>query len=330
MGADSQTQRQVALESARRARLGVPAAAGGVLFLLSAIISYAVISKLPSVGVLEGLKAALRGEAHPAVSPEAAQVRFLSHHSFGLIAGSVIAAIALAALVLVLLVVIDATRFRRPETTPVSSFLVLVGGAMLAVVQIALEIVRSIHAHDFTAGHNFSELAVENALTKGTANVLLLSLSVLAPLLLCVGMIMAMVVATRAGLITRWLRGLGIAAAIVVLPVFSEIAYLQLIPAAFLVCMGFLFMGRLPSGDPPAWTAGEALPWPSQAELRAEQLERKDAKRGSDAGRRPSGREEAVDSGTDGSHEDGLAVAAPEPRQPAPGGSSKRRRRKRR
>ena len=33
--------------------------------------------------------------------------------------------------------------------------------------------------------------------------------------------------------------------------------------------MGILFVGRWPKGDPPAWAAGEARPWPSQAQMRA-------------------------------------------------------------
>jgi hypothetical protein len=37
-----------------------------------------------------------------------------------------------------------------------------------------------------------------------------------------------------------------------------------------MVAMGILLMGRWPNGDPPAWAAGEARPWPSQAERRAE------------------------------------------------------------
>ena len=60
--------------------------------------------------------AALRGEAKPRVSPRAAEVKFISHHAFALIAGSVLAAIAIGALVLALLLLFDAARFRRPQS----------------------------------------------------------------------------------------------------------------------------------------------------------------------------------------------------------------------
>jgi polyferredoxin len=88
-------------------------------------------------------------------------------------------------------------------------------------------------------------------------------------LVLALGLIMVLLSATRVGLITRWQRGLGIATAIVILPLFAGIFYLQLVPAAWMVSVGFLFLGRLPGGDPPAWAAGVACPWPSPAEVRA-------------------------------------------------------------
>jgi hypothetical protein len=34
--------------------------------------------------------------------------------------------------------------------------------------------------------------------------------------------------------------------------------------------VGLLYAGRWPGGDPPAWSAGEARPWPSRAQVAAE------------------------------------------------------------
>ncbi len=58
------------------------------------------------------------------------------------------------------------------------------------------------------------------------------------------------------------------AALLIFLPIGG--AELQLVPAFWMVMIGILFVGRWPKGDPPAWAAGEARPWPSQAQLRAE------------------------------------------------------------
>jgi hypothetical protein len=260
---------QVAYESGRRARLGVPAAAGGVLFLLSAIIVNAVISGLPSVGLLQGLEPALRGKLNPAVSARVGEVKYLSHHAFGLIAGSVLEAVAAIALMFVLLFLLSATRFRRAETPRAAGPLVIAGGVGLAVFGIASQVVRAIRTHQFATRHNFSETAVEHALTKGAANLAIGYLGLLTPLVLALGLVMVLLSATRVGLITRWQRGLGIATAVVILPLFAGIFYLQLVPAAWMVSVGFLFLGRLPGGDPPAWGAGVACPWPSPAEVRA-------------------------------------------------------------
>jgi hypothetical protein len=266
---------QVSKEDERRARLGVPAIAGGVLYLLSTIILSATLGGLPSVGLVQGLMPALKGEGRPAESPRAAEVRYIDHHALGLISGSVLTAIAVGLLVVVVLFVLDATRFRRPEAWPAARPLVLLGGAAVAVLNLVHEIVLVVQAHSFTSGHDFSGKAVERALlTSGPLGVLLGLLGLVAALALAVGMIAAMVAAMRAGLLPRWLAVLGIFAGLLFLPLFAANT-LQLIPTFWMVATGILLLGRLPGGDPPAWAAGEARPWPTQAELRAERERQK-------------------------------------------------------
>ncbi|HXQ00509.1 MAG TPA: hypothetical protein VN845_10665, partial [Solirubrobacteraceae bacterium] len=113
MASPADIKERVAFEVERRARLGVPAAAGGVLYLLSAIILNASLKELPTVGIVQGLEPALHGEANPVVSPRAGEVRYIDHHAFGLVVGNVLAAVAVLALMLVLLFINDCTRFRR-------------------------------------------------------------------------------------------------------------------------------------------------------------------------------------------------------------------------
>jgi hypothetical protein len=74
MASSSETSAQVARESERRRTLAVPAFAGGVLYLLGGIINTTTLNSVPTVGVLQGLAPALRGEVSPAVSPRAAEV----------------------------------------------------------------------------------------------------------------------------------------------------------------------------------------------------------------------------------------------------------------
>jgi hypothetical protein len=265
----SEIDAQVAKEAKRRDQLSRPAFAAGAIYILSGVIISSTLNGVPSVGLLQGLAPALRGESNPAVSPRAEEVKFISHHSFGLIAGSVLAALAVLALTLTLLMVLDATRFRRPETWSVARPLVLVGGLGVPLLNVLHAIVLGIGAHSFATGHDFSNHAVDRVLlTSGSVGLIVGFTGLLAALALALGMGTVMLNAMRAGLLPRWLSILGIFAGLFFLPFFGSTTF-ELITAFWLVAMGILFAGRWPNGDPPAWAAGEARPWPSQAELRA-------------------------------------------------------------
>jgi hypothetical protein len=273
MPSKNEINEQVAKETERRTRLGVPAFAGGILYLLSGIITSSTLNGAPTVGILQGLTPALSGEANPATSPRAAEVKFISHHASSLLIGSVIAAVAIGALTLVLLLLVDATRFRRPQTWGPLRTLVLVGGVTLAVVSVAHQAVTAIETHNFAVGHDLSNHAVDNALTKGTANVVIDYVDLLAGLSVAVGMIIAMVNAMRVGLVTRWMGVLGIFTGILIfLPIGG--ATLEVVPSFWLVAMGILYIGKwpksrsTPEGMPPAWESGEARPWATRAQLR--------------------------------------------------------------
>jgi hypothetical protein len=267
MPSPSEIKEQVAWETERRTRLAVPAFAGGVLYLLSGIITQATLNGAPTVGILQGLAPALEGVANPTVSPRAPEVKFISHHAGPLIAGSVLAAIAIAVLTLVLLLLVEATRFRRPETWGPARMLVIAGGAALAVISIAHQIVAAIETHKFATGHDLSNHAVESALTKGTANLVVDYLSLVAGLSLAVGMIVTMINAMRVGLVTRWMGVVGIISGILIfLPIGG--ATLEVVPSFWIVAMGILYIGKWPNGQPPAWESGEARPWPSRAQMR--------------------------------------------------------------
>jgi len=300
MASAKEISEQIEHESERRSMLGVPAFAGGFLYLLSAIIIASVLNTAPTVGLLQGLTPAIRGEADPSESPRAGEVRFISHHAFGLIAGSVIAAIAIGAIVLVLLLLLDATSFRRAGVWRPTRPLILYGGIVVAVISIAHQVVGSIETHNFTAGHNFTAHSVDETLTKGAANQIVDYLALLAGLALAAGMISTVINALRVGLIPRWMMILGVFTGLLIfLPIGG--AELQVVPSMWMVMMGILYVGKWPNAEPAAWAAGEARPWPSSASMRA-------ARRG-----------EPVPAGAG-------ADVVPAPTRPAVGSSRKRRR----
>ena len=269
MATATEIQAQLSREAYRRGRLGVPALAGGVLYLLGSIIIAGTLKGAPTVGLFQGLEPALRGEANPAQSPRAAEVKFISHHAFALIAGSVLASLAILALTVVLLLILDAVRFRRPQTWSAARPLVLGGGIALATVSVVHQIATAIQTHNFAVGHDHTNHAVDQALTKGTVNVIIDYVDLLAGLSFAAGMVAVMLNALRVGLLPRWVAILGMFTAILIfLPLGG--AELEVIPAFWMVAVGILLAGRWPSGDPPAWAAGEARPWPPPGEKRGD------------------------------------------------------------
>jgi hypothetical protein len=302
---------RVAYESTRRTRLGVPSFAGGVLYLLGAITLSATLKNLPTVGLVQGVAPVLGGQVNPAVSPRAAEVRFYDHHAFGLVAGAALSAAAVGVLTVVLLFLYGAARFRRPLTAPVSRLLILIGGIALPVLTVLGEAVQALAAHNFVTGHDFSTKAVEHALTKNTAYEILGYITPLAAIALVAGMITLMVSTVRVGLQPRWMGIVGGVGAVILLIPSQE---LSLITAFWMVATGLLLMGRLPGGDPPAWPAGAARPWPSQGAGRGA----RDAGRGSGRAR--------------GSAKQGSTAKStvPEPVQPASAANAGGKRRRKR
>ncbi len=323
MATAAEIKQRIAFESDRRARLAVPAAAGGVLYLLSGIILNATLKELPTVGIVQGLEPVLRGEPNRAISPRTPEVKYIDHHAFGLIAGSVLTAIAVVALVLILLFIADATRFRR-QSWVAARPLVLVGGAGVALLNVIHEVILAIEAHKFVSGGDFTNKAVDKALlTAGAGGIILSLLGLLAALALTVGMIAVMVGSMRAGLLPRWLAMLGALSGLLFLPFFGATLVLTLIPTFWLVAIGFLLWERWPSGDPPAWAAGEARPWPTQGQTRAKrEAGQGAASKGGASGTAPA-------RGSKGSRNGGEPAGdiAPPP-TPATGGSRRKRRKR--
>ena len=89
--------------------------------------------------------------------------------------------------------------------------------------------------------------------------------------------------AMRIGLLTRFMGVLGvICGALIVLPILSPLPIVQ---TFWLGAMAVLLAKRWPNGVPPAWTTGEAVPWPSQAEVREKRrAEMQRRRRGGDTG----------------------------------------------
>jgi hypothetical protein len=71
----------------------------------------------------------------------------------------------------------------------------------------------------------------------------------------------------RTGLLSRFWGSLGMAVGVAALIGLTPLALL------WFAYLGFLILGRVPGGKPPAWGAGEAIPWPTPGEKVAAELE---------------------------------------------------------
>jgi hypothetical protein len=86
-------------------------------------------------------------------------------------------------------------------------------------------------------------------------------------LALVFGMIYTSLNAMRVGLLTRFLGTLGMAVGV------ASLFFGPLFVVLYMIALGFLYLGITPGGKPPAWDAGEAVPWPSPGQQRANQAE---------------------------------------------------------
>jgi hypothetical protein len=89
---------------------------------------------------------------------------------------------------------------------------------------------------------------------------------------LAIAMIYICLHALRTGLLTRFWASLGMALGVVSFLFLPFFMFLLI----WFVYLGVLISGRSPGGQPPAWEAGRAIPWPSPGEQMAEQLAARD------------------------------------------------------
>ncbi len=304
---------QLALEAAGRSRVSIASIAAGLLLLGGVVYNLAAFSTLPTVGVIQGLAPALRGQAAAAVDPHTALLGFYNSRGVSLILAAVFVALGTLGTVPVLRHLYQATAFRLeralaasgargPRVPRAALLLAVVGATVTAICLPAARIVDVIKAHAFLGQGARSHAAVDAA-ANSTPHLVLTTLGFTGQLALAFAFVMIPLNAMRAGLLTRFMGVLGIVSGALSI-IFPP---LQVLEAFWLVALGLLLSGRVSNPLPPAWASGEAEPWPSQQQLREE-------RRG--ASRTP---------------EPAVAAPAPIPRAPrTPGPNASKKRKKRR
>ena len=199
------------------------------------------------------------------------QTEYVGHHMALPILGAVIAGLATFALFPALAFLFRATRARRPELPQIALVLLAVGAVSVGIGRIVSEVASDVGAHGFGgAGTDMSNSAARDAIAPPAAligQVILLT----GTLALGGGVLLVALNAMRAGLLTRFMGVMGmIVGGALLLTPFAAIDQQGIIRTFWLGALGVLLLGRWPRGMPPAWAAGEAVPWPSQQQLREE------------------------------------------------------------
>jgi hypothetical protein len=257
-----QPEQRLQYEARVRNRQVVLAGAAGVLVML------AVFVQLPG--------------AHVKVNEQTLGL-ITEHKRFALdLVGSILSAVGTLALAWTLAFLFDAARAREPRTKPAfMGKVAIIAGVIAAVAGIASAI---------ASGHAADEFVSQGSQTWPQANAILHRAWVVIPeigvylgaLLLAVSFVLISLGTMRVGLLPRFMGYLGIIAGVLtIIPIIP----IPIVEAYWLLAVAYLLSGRWPSGVPPAWTSGVAVPWPSSQQMRAS--------RGQGGARPPRGRARA-------------------------------------
>jgi hypothetical protein len=192
---------------------------------------------------------------------------YIHDHSGKFVLYSILLGLGALALVFPLRYLYDATKARKPELPRVALVCALLGPVIYGIVQVGLQAILVSKAATFAdpAHGNQTYEEAKNVFESGEVRFFQF-LGLGAQLALGFAFVMICLNAMRVGLLTRFMGVLGIIVGVLfVVPLAPGPPVVQ---SFWLAALAALFAGRWPSGIPPAWTTGHAVPWPSQQALR--------------------------------------------------------------
>ena len=254
----------LAREAEHRPRAALAAFLAGVATLGGAASLGAVLSDQPRVYLIDALRdvtgASIRREG---LLTE--QLRYFDDKGGQLIASGIIQALGALAIGVVLIYLYAATKARRPETSNALRIGAMAGPGLAAIGYAGQWIAVSVLSHDFVTGGKFDTATAHDAL-RSTPLYAAGLMQFLGEFIMAVSFALIALNAMRVGLLTRFMGILGIFVGLLfIIRIGSQ---LPIVHAFWLVATGFLILGRWPNGVPPAWTTGQAEPWPTQQQLR--------------------------------------------------------------
>lgn len=261
-----------------RNKVGLVALATAILTVVSNIVQNAALSDRPRVTEIDALRDAA-GEplGRPGLGTD--QVLFFHDHAASVLIGSVLQALVSVGVGVVLVGLLRFTLDRGGRAPRFARELVIVGAAAAAIGTVLLTLGLVLNAGDFASSADHGTQAAHDAARSGFLVVAGTVLGLVGLFPLAAGFVMVAIAAMRVGLLTRFVGVLG--AIVGVLQILGPLSAGAFVVNAFWLAMvGALMLGRWPSGMPPAWDEGEAVPWPTQQELREERERQRGTRRG--------------------------------------------------
>jgi len=270
-------------EARQGPRAGIASALGALLVIGSGVATAAVFNGAPTSGFADSLARAGRdGGVGSLPSLRVPYYEFYDDRAFAVLMTSVARGLGFIAIGLMLAYLGTAVRARSSAFRSFWVYLALAGGLAGAVATVLFTLGTSSEITDFLNGAR----TVDRADDIGNSSLLVAAQLIgipgtqaigLASLALGLAWVVICLNGMRIGLLTRFMGVLGvICGALIVLPILSPLPIVQ---TFWLGAMALLLAGRWPNGLPPAWTTGEAVPWPSSAEVREARRKQADQRR---------------------------------------------------
>jgi hypothetical protein len=242
-------------EARERPRMAVVALAAAVFTLLGSLVGRIAAGAPP-----DNLPAALL---------------FYHDHQASQYASAACSVIGALAIAVLLDFLYRATKARNPELPRQIRPLPWIGGVGVAIFTVAYQIALAVNVGHFATHGSQTYEEARKAIDAGVPPLF----GLFVQLALALAIVMLSINAMRVGLLTRFLGYLGVISGALFVLAFVPVPIVQ---AYWLGALAMLFAGRSPSGTPPAWQSGEAMPWPSAAEMREQRVRAAEARRADD------------------------------------------------
>ncbi|HEY6887992.1 MAG TPA: hypothetical protein VI300_09440 [Solirubrobacter sp.] len=250
-------EQQLAWEKRHRTRAAISAAVAAIGLLVFNVLQQVVNRDTPTVS---GLKTLQRGVTEKNVdalpSLQTAALEHFHDKSAMVIVLAIAGFVGYLGLAWTVGFLGVAARSRIPTLRKFIVYIPIVGGVLLGVAVLMTSLGKLNAINTFLD----SDRTVADAYDANRNGVVLYAglLSLLGTLAVAVGVVLVALHAMRAGLLTRMLGYIGIASGAMM--VFFALPIVQVF---WFSALAFVFLGRWPGGELPAWAAGEAVPWPT-------------------------------------------------------------------